>query len=209
MIYAFMRLPSLIVTLATWFIGLGVATLLFPGRQPQIIDTRLTALALDKTLGVSALVFIALTVFTVAYLAQRYTHFGRLCYAIGRDERTTRQSGQRVRLHKIAAFALMGTLAGLGGVMISAQLSVGNPMAGQGFLFPAVSAAVIGGTLLSGGVGGVMHSIVGVFILEVLRNGMVQLGVDPYLRHVVEGATIIGALLAGNWSLRRRLRVVK
>ncbi|MGT2466468.1 hypothetical protein ACVOMV_17775 [Mesorhizobium atlanticum] len=54
-----------------------------------------------------------------------------------------------------------------------------------------------------------LHSIIGVFILEVLRNGMIQLGVDPYLRHVAEGLTIIGALVVGNWSLRARLRIVK
>ncbi|WP_245480769.1 ABC transporter permease [Mesorhizobium sp. M1E.F.Ca.ET.041.01.1.1] len=209
LVYALLRLPSLIVTLATWFVGLGVATLLFPGRQPQILDERLTRLALDKSLGVSALVFLALVVAVLGWLMQTYTQFGRISYAIGRDEKTTKQSGQRVRLHKILAFALMGLISGVGGIMISAQLAVGNPAAGEGFLFPAVSAAVIGGTLLSGGTGGVLQSIIGVFILEVLRNGMIQLGVDPYLRHVAEGLTIIGALVVGNWSLRARLRIVK
>jgi len=208
-LYTVLKLPSLIVTLATWFISLGVATLLFPGRQPQILDDRLTKLALDKSLGVSALVFIALGAAVVGYLIQNYTHFGRVSFAIGIDEKTTRHSGLPVGLHKLVAFVLMGFLSGAGGVMISAQLGVGNPVAGQDFLFPTVSAAVIGGTLLSGGRGGIVQSIIGVFILEVLRSGMVQLGVNPYLRHVIEGATIVGALAVGNWRLRTKLRVVK
>jgi len=209
LLYTVLRLPSMIVTLATWFIGLGVATLMFPGRQPEILDSRLTLLVLDKSWGVSALVFIAIAIAILGYLLQNYSQFGRLSYAIGIDEKTTVQAGLPVRFHKIVAFTLMGLLSGLGGVMISAQLGVGNPAAGQDFLFPAVSAAVIGGTLLSGGRGGVVQSVLGVFILEVLRDGMVQLGVNPYLRHVVEGAIIIGALAIGNWRLRTKLRVVK
>ncbi len=209
LLYTVLRIPSLIVTLATWFIGLGLATLLFPGRQPEILDTRLTMLALDKRLSVSLLVYIALVFTALGFWLQNYTQFGRLCYAIGVDEKTTRQSGLPVRFHKVLAFTLAGLASGAAGVMISAQLGVGNPNAGDGFLFPAISAAVIGGTLLSGGRGGVLQSALGVLILEVLRNGMIQLGVDPYLRHVIEGATIVGALVVGNWRLRSRLRVVK
>jgi ribose transport system permease protein len=207
--YTLMRMPSLIVTLATWFIGNGVATLLFPGRQPEILDRRLSELTMDNGSGLSALVYIAGLVAVTGYLLQSFTQFGRLCFAIGADEKITRQAGLPVRFHKLAAYALMGALSGAAGVMISAQLGIGNPQAGQGYLFPTISAAVVGGTLLSGGRGGVLHSLVGVLILQVLQNGMVQLGVDPYLRHIVEGATIVAALVVGNWRLRSRLRVVK
>lgn len=209
LLYTLLRLPSLIVTLATWFIGLGVATLLFPGRQPEILDQRLTLLALDKPFGLSYLVYTAAVVAILGTLLQNYSQFGRLTFAIGNDEKTTRLSGNAVRFHKVLAYSLMGILAGTSGAMISAQLAVGNPTAGQGFLFPTISAAVIGGTLLSGGRGGIAQSVIGVMILEVLRNGMVQLGVDPYLRHVVEGVIIIAALVIGNWQLRARTRVVK
>lgn len=209
LIYAFVRLPSLIVTLATWFVGLGIATLIFPGRQPQILDPLLTNLVLDKHFGLSWIVFIAVLAVVIGWLLQQYTQFGRVSFAIGADERTARLSGLAIRLHKVLAFALMGLLAGLCGILISSQLSVGSPVAGQGLLFPTISAAVVGGTLLSGGRGGVLQSAVGVLILEVLRNGMVQWGVDTYLRHVVEGAAIIAALAFGNWQLRSRTRVVK
>lgn len=209
LVYTFVRMPSLIVTLATWFIGTGVAALLFPDRQPEILDRRLTGLVVNNAIGLSALVYIAVALVVVGHLVQRYSQFGRICFAIGADEKTTRQAGLPVRFHKLVAYALMGAISGAAGVMITAQLGVGNPQAGQGYLFPTISAAVIGGTLLSGGRGGVLHSLVGVMILQVLQNGMVQIGVDPYLRHVIEGATIVAALVAGNWHLRARLRVVK
>ncbi|URK86423.1 ATP-binding cassette domain-containing protein (plasmid) [Rhizobium sp. RCAM05350] len=204
LLYVIMRLPSLIVTLATWFIGLGFATLMFPGRQPQILEPRLTSLALDKTFGLSTLVYVAVAVTLAAIVLQAFSQFGRMSMAIGIDEKTARLSGNSIRLHKVLAFSLIGLLSGLAGVMISAQLSVGNPSAGQGYLFPTISAAVIGGTLLSGGKGGVLQSITGVLILEVLRNGMIQTGVDPYLRHVVEGAIIVGALVVSGWQARSR-----
>ena len=155
------------------------------------------------------MVYIAAAAVAIGFVLQNYSQFGRLCYAIGADEKTTRQSGVAVDFHKVLGFAVAGLASGLGGTMISAQLAVGNPAAGQGFLFPAISAAVVGGTLLSGGRGGILQSVSGVFILEVLQNGMIQLGIDPYIRHVVEGIIIVGALAAGNWQLRAKLRVVK
>lgn len=207
--FAYARVPSLIVTLATWLIGNGVAILLFPGQQPRILDTRLTSMAVDLPIGVSPLVIIAIALATCGTLVSRYTQFGRMSFAIGGDERLLQQAGQPVRRYKLLAFAMMGLLSAIGGIMISAQLSVGNPYAGQGYLFPTISAAVIGGTILSGGRGGVVESILGVLVLQVLQDGMVQLGIDPYLRHVVEGVTIVGSLVAGNWAARSRLRVVK
>ena len=206
---AYARVPSLIVTLATWLIGNGVAILLFPGQQPRILNTRLTRMAVDLPVGISPLVLIAGALAIGAVALSRYTQFGRMTYAIGSDERLLEQSGLPVRPYKLLAFALMGLLSAVAGIMISAQLSVGNPYAGQGYLFPTISAAVIGGTILSGGRGGVVESILGVLVLQVLQDGMVQLGIDPYLRHVVEGVTIVGTLVAGTWAARSRLRVVK
>ena len=76
-------------------------------------------------------------------------------------------------------------------------------------MFTAVTAVVIGGTSLSGGRGGVLHSAVGVLILAVLANGMIFVGVSPYLQKAVQGAIILSAILVATWHLRSRLRVVK
>jgi ribose transport system permease protein len=132
-----------------------------------------------------------------------------MIYAVGGDEGLLVASGLRVRWVKIAAFSICGVLAGMGGVLLSAQLSTGNANIGSGLLFPAISAAVLGGTVLTGGRGGAVQSALGALILEVLNNGLIQIGAGPYTRHIISGAVIVIAVAAGGWHRRRKLRVVK
>jgi ribose transport system permease protein len=208
-LYACLRMPSLIVTLGMWLITLGLASLLFPSRQPQILDGGFVGLALDKHFGVSALVYLAVGIALVAFLVERRTKLGRIGFAIGADEALVRLAGIDVNLYKIAAFAICGGMAGLAGIFTAAQIGVGNPLAGEGLLFPGIAACVIGGTLLSGGRGGVLHSVVGVLMLVTLRNGLVQTGTNPLLQKAIEGVVIVVAVAASTWHLRRKTRVVK
>jgi ribose transport system permease protein len=209
LVYVFGRLPSLIVTLGSWFIGLGFATLLFPQRLPQIRDRLVMDLALNRVWGLSPITYIALFVVVGAHLVLKYTEFGRMTYAIGGDEIAAQASGIKVWRYKVLAFCLSGLLAAVSGIFLTAQLGYGEANTGEGMLFPAISAAVIGGTLLSGGRGGASQTAIGVLILSVLTNGMIQIGAGPYTRQIIEGAAIILAVAAGNWHLRGRLRVVK
>lgn len=208
-IFIGLRIPSLIVTIGTWFVLLGLATLLFPGTPPVTRDALLVGLALTKIGGLSIIVYIAMLCIAAGVLVERHTRFGRVCRGIGADEPALKLAGVNVVLFKAAAFALCGFLAGVAGVLSTARLGYGEPIAGQGLAFPAVSAVVIGGTLLSGGRGGVLYSMVGVLILEVIRQGLVMTGFDPLLRQVIEGAALIMAVAVGTWQMRRRLRVVK
>ncbi|MBX3567890.1 MAG: ABC transporter permease [Rhizobiaceae bacterium] len=209
MLYAYLRMPSLIVTLGMWLITLGLAALLFPSRQPQILDGRFVGLALDKHLGISALVYLAVAIALVALVVERRTRLGRIGFAIGADEALVRLAGINVGLYKVAAFAICGAMAGVAGIFTAAQIGVGNPLAGEGLLFPGIAACVIGGTLLSGGRGGVLHSLVGVLVLVTLRNGLVQTGTNPLLQKTIEGVVIVVAVAASTWHLRRKTRVVK
>jgi ribose transport system permease protein len=209
LMYSKLKIPSLIVTLGMWFVARGAATYLFPSRQPQILDPMLMSVALDKHFGLSGIVYVAIVLLIIAYFIQSKTRIGRLSYGIGGDEALCRLAGLRVDRIKIAVFVMSGFLSSLCGVLLTAQLGVGNPRGGDGLLFPSISAAVIGGTLLSGGKGGVFQSVVGVLILSVIRNGLQQIGVDPLLTQVVEGATIVVAVVAGSWHMRTKLRVAK
>jgi ribose transport system permease protein len=209
LMYTRLRIPSLIVTLGTWFVAGGLATFLFPSRQPQIMDNAFLSLALVKHAGLSGIAYVAIVVVALAYVVQTRTRVGRLSFGIGGDEGLIRLAGLRVDRIKLGVFAMSGLLSALCGLLLAAQLGVGNPRAGDGLLFPAISAAVIGGTLLSGGRGGVLQSLTGVLILSVLRNGLLQVGLDPLLIQVVEGITIVLAVVAGSWHLRAKLRVAK
>ena len=206
---AVLQMPSLIVTLGTWFVGLGIAAVLFPSRVPQINDPLILNLARVRIFDLSLIVYIALAVIIVSQLVLNFTRLGRMIYAIGGDEGLLVASGLRIRWVKIAAFSICGLLAGMCGVLLSAQLSTGNANIGNGLLFPAISAAVLGGTVLTGGRGGAVQSALGALLLEVLNNGLIQIGAGPYTRHIISGAVIVVAVAAGGWHRRRKLRVVK
>lgn len=206
---AVLQMPSLIVTLGTWFVGLGIAAVLFPARVPQINDPLILNLARVRIFDLSLVVYIAIAVIIVSQLVLNFTRLGRMIYAIGGDEGLLISSGLRIRWVKIAAFSICGLLAGMCGVLLSAQLSTGNANIGNGLLFPAISAAVLGGTVLTGGRGGAVQSALGALLLEVLNNGLIQIGAGPYTRHIISGAVIVIAVAVGGWHRRSKLRVVK
>ena len=206
---AVLKMPSLIVTLGTWFIGLGVAAVLFPARVPQIREPLVLDLARIHLLGLSLTVYAALATVALAQGVLHFTTFGRMCYAIGGDEAVLVASGLSVRRFRVGAFALSGTLAAFAGLLLSAQLGNGDANIGDGLLFPAISAAVLGGTTLMGGRGGAAQSALGALLLEALNNGLIQVGAGPYTRNIISGAVIVTAVALTGWRLRARLRVVK
>lgn len=204
-----LRLPSLIVTLGMWFVGLGLASFLYPDNQPRVLDDGFRRWALDAPLGFQRLTYVAVGVVLVVYVILKWTRLGRTIYAIGAGEPQLELAGVNVHRYKIAAFAASGFLAGLAALMTTAQIGGGDAAAGDGRLFPAVSAVVIGGTLLSGGRGGIKHSVVGVLLLAVLENGMMHLGVSVYLQQAVVGLVVVAVVTIAGWQSRAVLRVIK
>lgn len=202
-------IPSFMVTLGTGAIGLGVATVLFGGRAPQLLDAGLRQWGVGSSFGISHLVPVAAAAVVLAYLVQRYTRVGRYGYVIGGDEPVARLSGIPIGRYKVYTFMLSGTTAGLAGVMAATQLGVGDTSIGGGLLFTAITAVVLGGTLLVGGRGSVLRTLVGAAIITVLANGLILVGVNPYIQTAVQGLVIVLAVVASGWSLRRRVRVVK
>jgi ribose transport system permease protein len=206
---AVFKMPSLIVTLGTWFVGLGVAAVLFPAKVPQISEPLVLDLARTHLLTLSLIVYLAVGVVAVAHALLNYTVFGRMSYAIGGDENMLIASGLPVRQYKIAAFAISGVLAAFAGLLLSARLGNGDANIGDGLLFPGISAAVLGGTTLMGGRGGAIQSAMGALLLEELTNGLIQVGAGPYTRNIISGAVIVTAVAISGWRLRAKLRVVK
>lgn len=202
-----LRIPSFMVTLGTGFAGVGIATVLIGGIAVRVLDTHVRALALERFLGFPFAVWVALIALVIAYIIQRYTRLGRYAYAIGGGEDLAALSGIPVARYKIAIFTLAGVFYALASILAAAQLGQSNALIGQGRLFAAITAVVIGGTALSGGVGGVLNSLVGVLIVAVLENGMVLMGVSPYVQQAVQGVLIAIAVAV---SLdRSRVKFIK
>lgn len=204
-----LRIPSFMVTLGTGAIGIGVATVLFQGRAPRLLDEGLRAWGQDRTLGLSRLAYIALVVLLLGYFLQRFTRAGRYAYVIGGDEQIARLSGISINRFKVIAFTISGTTAGLAGVMAASRLGVGEVQIGSGQLFTAITAVVLGGTVLAGGRGGVVHTLVGTLLISVLANGLILVGVPSTVQQSVQGVVVIVAVAATGWHLRSRTRVVK
>lgn len=204
-----LKVPSFMTTLGVSAIGLGVATLMFAGVQPNISDAMLESWAVDRFLGFAYLTWIAAVCVLAGYLVQRFTRLGRYAFAIGGAEEVLSFSGVTVAPYKVAVFTLAGAFYGLAGVMVTSQLSAGLVQAGKGTDFAAITAAVVGGTLLTGGRGGILHSAVGVLLVTVLANGLVQVGVSPYWQGGVQGLIVVTAVAAAVLPQRRRNQVTK
>jgi ribose transport system permease protein len=204
-----LRIPSFMTTLGVNAIGLGVATILFAGVRPVVEDPWLTGWASDRLLGFTVASYVAVGAVGVGWLIQRYTRVGRYAFAIGGAEDIARLSGVPVALYKAVAFAVAGAFYGLGAVMATSQLGSGVVEAGVGMNFAAIAAAVIGGTQLAGGRGGVLQSMIGVLVLTVLGNGLILAGVSPYAQRAVHGVIVVAAVVAATWPVRHRLVVVK
>ena len=205
--HVYLRIPSFMATLGIGFICLGIATAALGGFPVRISDRAFRALTLGRTLGLPNGIWLAALAVLVAWAIQQRTRLGRYVYAIGTDEITARQSGVPVERTRILVFVLAGLFSGLAGAMAAAQLGQGHALIASGRLFTTITAVVVGGTALSGGVGSVLNSVVGVLIVIVLTNGMVLMGVPPFVQQGVQGFLIIVAVTLA--LDRRLLQVVK
>ncbi|MGV9713020.1 ABC transporter permease [Gordonia sp. NPDC003424] len=208
-LHAIARVPSFLVTLGTWFIGLGVATVLFGTTTPQLADAALAGWAQGAWLGIPMIVVFAIVALLVTLFICKVTSLGTHTYAIGGDEAISKVTGINVTRTKVILFTIAGIMSGLGGVLATIRLGVGDVGVGSGNLFLTLSAVVVGGTLLSGGRGGPLHSLVGILLLVVLGNGLLLSGASPYVQQGAQGVIIVAAVIATGWPARNRLRVVK
>ncbi|TYP87588.1 ribose transport system permease protein [Blastococcus xanthinilyticus] len=204
-----LRIPTFMTTLGMSAIGLGIATILFAGVRPVVLDEGLGAWAAHRIGGFTVMSLLAVAAVALGWAIQRWTRIGRYAAAIGGAEDIVLLSGVPVARYKTLAFGVAGAFYGLGAVMLTARLGSGVVEAGAGTDFAAITAAVIGGTLLSGGRGGVLQSMIGVLALTVLANGLILTGVSPYVQQAVQGVIVVLAVAVATWPVRRRLGVVK
>ena len=210
LIYTMFRVPSFVVTLGTWNVGLGLATILYgDDLLPSLTSNALSQWPTRMTLGLPNAFWLAAIIVLGGTLLIGFTRLGRGILAVGNNELMAVVNGISVARIKIAAFGLAGLLYGLAGILATMELGSGSPSVGAGQLFAVIPAAVIGGTALSGGEGGILHSALGVFLLIVLNNGLVLAGVNPDYQSGVFGAVLVLTIVVTAWPHRDRLRVAK
>jgi ribose transport system permease protein len=192
--HVYLRIPSFMVSFAFMYICRGIGLISYSGQPPTITDPLLASLPKVSFMGVPFITWSAIATLAVCVFIQEFTAFGRYIYAVGTDESILRSVGVSVSKVKIKVFTLAGVCFGIAGALGAIRLGQGQIMVGSGLMFPAQAAVVVGGTSLAGGRGGVLNTIVGVLIMTVLANGMVVLGVNPYIKTGIEGVIILVAV---------------
>jgi D-xylose transport system permease protein len=144
--------------------------------------------------GFPTIALFLLTVLLLLAFLLRYTVFGRSVFALGSNERAAYWAGVEVFKVTTLIYTVMGLLAGLSGLLLTARLNGAEPNAGQLFELDAIAAVVIGGTSLKGGSGSILGSLVGALMIALLNNGMDLLGVPSFYQMVFKGMIIIAAV---------------
>ena len=199
-----LKLPPFIVTLGMLGITFGLGEVIDGGSYlPAPIPPGLSdGFGAGKFLGIFYPVWLALIILLLAHVALVYTRFGRYTCAAGSNAEATRRAGIAFDWHIIKVYALAGFLAGIAAVVDLAIYTNTTSASHRLDNLAAISAVVLGGTSLFGGVGSVLMSAVGAFVPTVLQNGLVIKSVQPFWQEVVVGATIIFAVYLD--QLRRR-----
>jgi ribose transport system permease protein len=205
LLIALLDLPPLIVTLGSFGAALGLSDVLTGGVDLSGVPNNLAnSIGAGKIGPIPVLVFIAGLVTIVLGLVLHTTKFGRYTYAIGSNAEAARRAGINVRRHLIEIYALSGLLSGLGGILSLAYFTTTTISGHTTDNLTAISAVVIGGTSLFGGVGAMFGTVVGVFIPVVLASGLVIVGVQSFWQQVMIGIILVVAVYFD--QLRRRAR---
>jgi ribose/xylose/arabinose/galactoside ABC-type transport system permease subunit len=194
-IFAFAKVPSFLTTLGTSLAISGLALWYVGGRPVQVSDTSFLGISQSTWIGtvpnIALWAFLLWAAFSLTGLNAR---FGRYMFAIGGGEVVSHLSGIPVRRYKFLAMALCGTLAGAGGVLLTARVGAATPGMGDRLTLLAIAAVVMGGTALTGGVGGVHKTVMGVLVITVLSVGLNALVVPPYMQQIIQGSVVVLAV---------------
>ena len=188
------RVAPFIVTLGMMIVARGLALVVSGGRPVSNLSPQFNRIGGGNLLGIPIPIVILLIVAACSYVLLRNTRTGRHLYAVGGNENAARASGLNVAGIKTFAYTVCGGLAGLAGVIQAARITTGQPNAGVAYELDAIAAGVIGGTSLSGGVGGVGGTLLGALLMGVINNGLDLLNVSSYYQQIVKGIIIVGAV---------------
>jgi L-arabinose transport system permease protein len=189
------RINALITTLATMQIVRGLAYLVSDGKAIGIREASFFALGISEFLRLPTPVWIMIACFVAFGLLLNRTSFGRKTLAIGGNYEAARLSGIAVVRTKIAIFTLQGLIAGFAGVILTSRMTSGQPATAQGLELQVISACVLGGVSLTGGVGTMTGVVVGVLIMGTVQNAMNLLNMPPFYQYVASGGILLAAVM--------------
>lgn len=194
-IFSIGRVPSFIATMGIQVALRGVVLIVTKGVPIQIKDQLFLKVFSGRSFfKIPNTAYFAIAIVFISYILLEKTAFGKEVRAVGGGERIAHLSGIKVTRVKVMVYCIAGLMYGVAGMLQGARNLAATATLGEGFELDVIAAVVVGGTPLSGGVGGVPGTILGVFIIQILSNGMNMMGLSPYLQNIVKGLVLIAAV---------------
>ena len=188
-------LPPFIMTLGTMTAVRGLALLISDGKPVTGISEEYRAVAANSIAGIPMLAIFLVIVILICSFVLAKTVYGRRVYACGGNLQAARVSGINTSMIRISTFAIAGLLAGLSGFLMTSRVTIGQPTAAESYEMDAITACVVGGVSMSGGVGKPWGVVIGCLLITVITNGLDILGVSSHWQKIVKGLIIVLAVL--------------
>ena len=198
------RVPAFIATLGMLVAARGAALTLSGGLPIAGLPHTFLVVGAGHLGPVPIPIAIVAGAVVVAHVVLSRTRFGRYVYAMGSNEEAAVLSGVNVARHKILVYVVSGLFAGIAGVVLTSRVISGQPTLGEVQELYSIAAVVIGGGKITGGVGGIGKTLMGVLVLGILGNGLNLIQVSSYVQNIVIGAIIIAAVYIDSARARRR-----
>lgn len=205
----YQKCAPFIITLGTGLVLTGIAQQVTEAHPVSPTNSEFMMIGNGTIFGVIPnSVVIMLIVFVIVHIILRYTQFGRNIYAIGGDYEVAEYSGISVRKIQAATYVLCGAATAFAGVLLSSTLNTGSSIYGDRIPLVVISAVVVGGTSLAGGVGGAPLAMIGYLVFGVMENSMNMLGINPYVQEVIRGVVVVSILFLDSYSRKRKREAV-
>ncbi|MGN6550396.1 MAG: ABC transporter permease [Pararhizobium sp.] len=197
-------IPSFIMTLAMMQIAAGICALLVRGQIVYAVPDLVTTLGSGSIGGIPWIVIVLGVFLLVGHVVLTYTRFGRYVYMVGGNREAAEYSGVNVKRVLAAVLVISAFCAGVAGMLGVAHFGSAQQNEFDGYLLDAIAAVVVGGTSLFGGRGGIGNTIIGLFVLGVLNNGLDHVEIDSFLKILIRGLILLAALIINVYAQNLR-----
>jgi ribose transport system permease protein len=197
-------IPSFIMTLAMMQIAAGISALLVRGQIAYKVPELVSTLGSASVAGIPWIVIVAAVMLLGGHVVLTYTRFGRYVYMVGGNREAAEYSGLNVKLILGSVMVIAAVCAGIGGMLGVAHFGSAQQNEFDTYLLDSIAAVVVGGTSLFGGRGGIGNTIVGLFVLGVLNNGLDHVNIDSFLKILIRGLILLAALIINVYAQRLR-----
>jgi ribose transport system permease protein len=197
-------IPSFIMTLAMLQIGAGICAMLVRGQIAYNVPPLIRELGSGSLGPIPWIVIVAVVMLAIGHIVLTYTRFGRYVYMVGGNREAAEYSGVNVRAVLAAVMIISAVCSGIAGMLGVAYFGSAQQDEFDTYLLDSISAVVVGGTSLFGGRGGIGNTIVGLFVLGVLNNGLDHINIDSFLKILIRGLILLAALIINVYAQRLR-----